>query len=725
MSGEALLTTWLRPARARSLAGDVLLWLPLVLLIAAVAWRRLGTPAAIAIAVLGIAAVLAIGARRMRRYDRRWLTRRLDTLRPDAEDSSSLLLADEAALNPLQRLQRARLERRLADEDGVLLRPAWQPRRIAIAWLVGVIGILLAVLLPSTVGQPGLAPAREGITVPPGVPKLVAQSLRIVPPAYTGLPARSEATLDARAPQGSRLAWRLRFDPQPAAAALVLHDGRRTPLRRVGDEWLAERRLDRSVLYRVIPEGGEGPPLPPLHRLDATPDTPPRLRVIAPERSVTMLAAGQTAWPLLFEATDDYGVAAMGQLRITVTEGEGENITSRERTLALVGSGPPRRRRFAIRLDPQALGLARGNDIVAQLAIRDMRSPSPQVLRGPSVILRWPAQMDLAGSGLEGLMKKVLPAYFRSQRQIIIDAEKLLRERPRIDAETFVARSDKLGVDQRLLRLRYGQFMGEVAEGDPEPPPTNDAPPQPGAGSASASEAAHSPDDGHDHGASAATSGGATSFGNAGDVMGAYGHTHDESEAATLLDPETRAVLRQALDQMWQSELNLRQGDPRQALPFAYKALAFIKQVQQSERIYLARVGPELPPIDEARRMTGKREGIARRPLPPVPPAQVDAAPGAAWAALADLPGRTAAPPPLDALERWLRANEARVADPLALVAAIDAVRQEPNCLPCRARLRGLIWTALPRPPAQVQRRDAGDAAGRRYLDALRGGGGR
>jgi hypothetical protein len=37
---------------------------------------------------------------------------------------------------------------------------------------------------------------------------------------------------------------------------------------------------------------------------------------------------------------------------------------------------------------------------------------------------------------------------------------------------------------------------------------------------------------------------------------------------------------------MWSAEGELRQGRPEQALPFAYKALGFIKQVQQAERIY-------------------------------------------------------------------------------------------------------------------------------------------
>ena len=69
------------------------------------------------------------------------------------------------------------------------------------------------------------------------------------------------------------------------------------------------------------------------------------------------------------------------------------------------------------------------------------------------------------GTGVEDLVQKAMPAYFRSQRQIIIDAEALLKEKPKLAQEKFVQRSDNIGVDQRLLRLRYGQFLGEESEG--------------------------------------------------------------------------------------------------------------------------------------------------------------------------------------------------------------------------------------------------------------------
>jgi hypothetical protein len=71
------------------------------------------------------------------------------------------------------------------------------------------------------------------------------------------------------------------------------------------------------------------------------------------------------------------------------------------------------------------------------------------------VILRWPPDLGAEATGVEGMVRKVLPAYFRSQRQIIIDAEALLKQRRSLPADRFAKRSDEIGVDQRILRMRY------------------------------------------------------------------------------------------------------------------------------------------------------------------------------------------------------------------------------------------------------------------------------
>src|SRR5690606_4258568 len=73
----------------------------------------------------------------------------------------------------------------------------------------------------------------------------------------------------------------------------------------------------------------------------------------------------------------------------------------------------------------------------------------------------------------------------------------------------------------------------------------------------------------HDHGSGHAETPGATpgGLGHADGVLEEFGHVHDIPEAATLLDPKTRALLRRALGEMWQSELALRQARPDDALP--------------------------------------------------------------------------------------------------------------------------------------------------------------
>lgn len=719
-----------RPARTRSVADDLLIGFPLAALAVIAAWRFSGVMLAVLIAALGMALLIALAAWHVRRFDRHWLVRQLDARRMDMEDSTDLLFADAATLNPLQQLQRTRLQQRLNTGAAPDLRAPWSTSRIAAAWIAGAIGIAALLVWPSpqTVSN-RLAPSAESTPVIAGVPRLVAQRLRITPPAYTGLPMRNEASLDAKAPQGSRLQWTLHFEPQPEAAELVFHDGTRLALVRDGRDWIAQRTLDKSVLYRVQPRTAQPQPATRLYRLDAIADRPPQIKVITPDRSLSLVTPGQRTWPLVFEVSDDHGVAANAQLRITLAQGEGENITFREQTLNVRGTGSATVKRFSPQLDLAALGFAVGDDLVAQLSVGDNRAPNPQVVRSPSLILRWPSDLGNESTGLEGMVKKVLPAYFRSQRQIIIDTEALLKEKKKLGADRFVARSDAIGVDQRILRLRYGQFLGEESEGQPKLP-TNDAEENPDQHTDDhAVEEEHPPadpltaavPDDHDHAAGQTRE----AFGNEANVLAEYGHTHDYAEAATLLDPETRATLKQALDQMWQSELHLRQGEPQQALPYAYKALGFIKQVQQATRIFLARVGPELPPIDETRRLTGDRAGLARRELVLAGLDDVDVVPATMWRALEEAPGAADTvemEPQLQALERWLRGNESRVPDPLSLVAAIDAVRGDPQCIACRRTLRGLLWTALSRPPAHVPRREQGDASGTRYLDALREG---
>ncbi len=716
---NVLQRSWQR-ARRRRAGITVLLALPWTLAATALTLRLAGFDAACVVGTLALLACAGVAVARARQLDRRWLQRQLDGS-GRSEDSADLLFADVARLNPLQQRQRAHvlatLERTMPD-----LRPRWPRAALALCWIAGLAIALLALGWPRSAGvSAGIGATATAPTAAPGPLQLQSTRLQIDAPAYTGQATLTQNALDAKVAADSRLSWSLRFDRTPSKAWLQFHDGRRLPLREHDGQWQAQDVARAPVLYRVVSEPALASTR--LYRLDVVPDRAPSVRVLEPAASLVLGTPGQRQWTLRFEASDDYGVAAQAKLSITTTQGSGENITFVQRSVTLTGSGAPTARRFAHTLDLAALGAQPGNDVIAQLEVRDNHTPSAQTGRSSSVILRLPTTEVALGAELEGRIKKTLPAYFRSQRQIIIDAEALIRQRRSLAADDFIKRSDAIGVDQRILRLRYGQFLGEESEGAPKAPPTSDLPTS-DAPTADAhdhdedhghAQAGAHDDHDHDHGGAAGNGDTPPVFGSATDVLSEYGHTHDHAEAATLLDPQTRATLKAALDQMWSSEGELRQGRPEQALPFAYKALAFIKQVQQAERIYLARVGPELPPIDEGRRLGGDRAGLASRELPLAARTPPDPAIVEAWQRLGDGDDT----PDLDALATWQQRNAAFLPDALDLAAAIEQLRIEPDCSDCRQRLRAQLWRALQRPLPQVMRRTATDAMGQRYLDAL------
>ncbi len=735
MSPPAKLAALLRSVRRRQWCIAGVVAVPWVTATFAVAQRFIGTGGAALCAAVLAAATFAFAFAGARRFNAPWLTRALDAGVPEMEDSTALLATATPGLSGLQTLQRQRVGERLARIELPDLRPDWPRRTLAISWVVAVLLFALAWVLPAPRGDYD----RKADVGSPDIPRsaviarITAARLTIKPPAYTGLPPRVLAGLDARAPAGSMLEWSLQVSPQPLRVLLVTRTDQRLSLQPVHGAWQGRTVLSASMLYRVV--AAELPALDPrLHRVDAIPDRAPRVRVIVPSRTLNMATPGQRSLDLVFEADDDYAVAS-ARLVVTLAQGGGENIGVRTLTFPMAGTGPRGHRRYIRSLELAVLGMQAGDDLIAQLHVEDNRVPQAQSARSASVILRWPPPAGAASSDMEGLVQRVLPAYFRSQRQIIIDSEALLKERGALGTETFLKRSDSIGVDQRVLRLRYGQFLGEEAEDGSHLPGSagGDGDPSQAASSTSSlfadahaheqprADAARGEDAAVESAHSDRSEPPVRAIGNASDVTAEFGHTHDIAEAATLLDPATQKLLRAALGEMWQAELHLRQGFPDRALPFEHRALDLIKQVQQADRIYLAKVGLEIPPIDEARRLTGKRDGLRDRNDALAPAAVGNESLRALWMELGRPTGsatRIALEASLAGAERELLSG-AQSASVLDVLAAIDAVRMDAECEPCRKKLVASLWPLLPHPAANVRRRHDGDPSARAYLDAL------
>lgn len=632
--------------------------------------------------------VIVAGAAAGRRAptDARRVARHLDRVHPSLEESTALLLEEDASLTALERLQRERVARELARlEIGLLPNRPLRRALAAAAVMLGGAAVLAAAGVlrgaPAASGfVPGpLPPALDSL--PPGVPPTIrGLAIEIRPPAYTRRAMRRAGALDIEAPAGSRVTWRITTD-QPAGALLVSAGGDTVPF----EDGAASLTAVRSMLYEIVLRtaagltGGSD-----LHQLVVVPDRPPVLTVEAPPPR-TLLAPGESLRiPVRVVAEDDYGIAG-AELLATVTTGRGESVRFREERIAFGRRAPGVRGiELGAVIDLARLGLAPGDELYFHVRATDTRTPDANESRSDTYFIALLDTASIAEAAFAGTPVSRLPEYFRSQRQIIIDTERLLAEQPRLATEAFRDRSNAIGMDQGLLRTRYGALVGdEIAGGEPEE----------------------------------------------------TGHMHDTEENATLLAAPVKTTLKAALAEMWQAELKLRTHEPSAALPYEYRALALLKEVQQAARIYVQRAGFEPPPLEpDTKRLTGGQKGIGdRRESREVHAPDPHAALRAALPVLAELGGAAGAPATdqgrarvaLDAAGRELAdlaadAPGESLSTLRVLRRLLDSLERGRACAACADTVARGIWRLLP-PGAPVPRAGAAGSGGlaRRYFDRL------
>ncbi|MEM9302719.1 MAG: DUF4175 family protein [Pseudomonadota bacterium] len=653
--------------------------------------------------LLGAASALAVAMDRARRLDARWAADRLDRRFPQLEDSSALLLREApSGSDSLAARQFRRVEDRL-----VALGRGQSPNR------------LLGLRLPRWLRLAPLAGFALAVglaTLWSALPPSVTVTVRVVPPAYTGLAAFSTTAADFAVPEGSIVSWTidgLRDD----MTLTWSRDGLDHAIEITSGVAELELELGADVVYRFAWSGAFGADATPTGAVSVVRDEPPQLLLTEP-----------VTWPIIFdeapadgmtvalEARDEYALAS-AVLLLTVAAGEGEAVKFRERRVDLALAAPAGDEPWLLgaTLLPEDLEMGPGDELYVQFEVTDNRPDNPGRSLSPTVIFRWLAP-TLSGSALDGLPVDRVPDYFRSQRQIIIDTERLVAERriarhSSLAMQAFKTRAQALAMDQRSLRLRYGQYLGEEAES--ERVVLSDRQVEGESGGSEGLTLIAVPDDGHGHGAP--MDGGIeeteeAGFGDEQGILDEFGHSHDYAENATLFDPGTKGTLKQALDAMWQAELGLGLHDPEAALPYEYEALRNLKAVQQAARIYVKRVGFEPPPLSEERRLSGEREEVTSLDLERPLDASVD--PTAAL--LGDL--LEGAPDP----ER-LTALGADAEWPAAERALARRLLEDSGCEGCRRELteRLLERSSIP-PLAPAARLHEGSmGAGRRYLERL------
>ena len=498
----------------------------------------------------------------------------LDRMLPELEESCGLLLRGRAELGPLEKLQVARTAERLT----LIRAPHPMRRRLVVAAGLLVLAVLMSAGITRIRGK-----KKEGRIIIMGVPikekaapGVLSVSIRITPPAYTGRAVRSQPAFALQVEEGAVLSWEVTTTAAVDTLQFIFNDTAKVSLRAANAEhtlWRLTQPAVRSGFYQVR----TGMQLSELYKLEVRPDEPPQVVILTPKPYTVVDYGEPTTIPLRVKLKDDYGISDAAVMA-TVSSGKGEAVKFKEQEIRWDRTFPGDRPDYELSrsLDLKALGLKPGDELYFYCRAKDNRG---QESRTPMYIISLTDTAELMS--LEGMTlgTDVKPEYFRSERQIIIEAEQLLKEKDTIAMAAFHQRSNDLGIDQKLLRLRYGKFLGEEAEeGEPGGNPGDTA-----------------------------TFG---AFGDAAKILDAYTDKHDNAEDATFFEPAVKQQLKATLNEMWKAELQLRTFQPQAALPYAYKALRLLKDLQQQSRSFVAKTGARTTPLNPTKRLTGDLAGI-------------------------------------------------------------------------------------------------------------------
>ncbi|GAB3253904.1 DUF4175 domain-containing protein [Larkinella harenae] len=557
----------------------------------------------------------------------------------DAEYSLALLTKNE--LNIAEQLQLERLNERVQ----TVRLPARQFVSVVFS-KTGWYGFLMLGLLGVYYGYPQLrsnAPNQKQITenIPfrNGQKTLISPtfqsaSLRITPPSYTGLPATESPELNTVAVSGSSLRWLVKFSEQRALSVrLVNSRGEELAFQptQVGFEY--RDRLVSSGIYALkaywrLPSGQDSLVYQSeFYRLEARPDLAPKIQPDSKELYQFHFLKDSKRLRISARIFDDFSVR-QAYIVATVARGSGESVKFREVKFPLPKTNF-KNARLSQTIDLNALNFTPGDELYYYWAAIDNKQPEANFTKSDTYFVVYKDTARVEEAELATMAVNIMPEYFRSQRQIIIDTEKLVARRKKLAVKDFKSASNEIGFDQKVLRLRYGQYLGEEFEnsigGHDLQPEGNvldgfihkhdteaekDAPksfafkmiekaeetqhkelPAPGA-------------HGHDHGGKSAES---ENKDPVAALMEQYIHSHDDGEANTFYEQSTRSLLKMALEQMWQSELHLRLYEPEKALPFENKALVYLKAAQHKARTFVKKSGYDPPPIKEKEvRLTGE-----------------------------------------------------------------------------------------------------------------------
>lgn len=542
---------------------------------------------------------------------------------PELQESADLLTKDPATLTTLESIQLSK-----TIEQFRKLPPNMQmPHSIGKAAL-GLAGAIVLVTLLTALDfhtdskgseinktSDHLNDEKVKTIVPPGIKDF---KITVAPPKYTAQKEYVTESFALKIPEGSVVNWRLKFSSKVKSSNFSFAGKDSLVLSAEDGHFKTTKKLITSSIYQVIWMDSLGiKRSSDYYQIEVIPDKAPDIAFSDLRQSIELTLKDKPTIDLKAKISDDYSLTD-AYIVATVAKGSGESVKFREEKLQF--SKPQKihgKSLLAERtIDIKKLGLEPGDELYFYAEAFDNQQPAPNRSRTETffiTLLDTASQESVADAGL-GV--DLMPEYFRSQRQIIMDTEKLLRNKKSITKKEFNFLSNELGYDQKVLRLKYGEFLGEEFES--ELAPSDDVAEaqvetvveEAGQGEDDMAEKfghAHDKDNEHNlvdektHGHKHED---AKDPEAKEDPLEAFVHAHDDEEEATFFLQSVRTKLKAALTEMWDAELYLRLYQPEKSLPYQYKALKLLKEVSNDSRIYVHKTGFDPPPIKEEKRLT-------------------------------------------------------------------------------------------------------------------------
>ncbi len=446
------------------------------------------------------------------------------------------------------------------------------------------------------------------------IPTFVSAELSITPPTYTGLSSTHSGNMNASAISGSMLKWRLEFSSsKDLLVKLSNNRGDEISLKKTGVIFEYSDQLISSGLYAFKAFWHDSLVYQSdYYRLEAIPDLAPKIEPSSKELYKLHFLKDSKNVQISAKISDDF-LVNQSFIVATLARGSGENIKFREVKFPIAQANF-KQANISKNIDLKALNFAPGDELYYYWAAFDNKRPTPNYTKSDTYFIVYKDTSQTEEADLATMAMNIMPEYFRSQRQIIIDTEKLIAKRKKLGKEEFNSTSNEIGFDQKALRLRYGQYLGEEEESSIGG--VNALPSDVQTDGDMLKGFRHDHDEGegdhedgeihneheHQHGAENPNENDPVAS-----LLADYVHSHDDGEANTYYEQSTRSLLKMALEQMWQSELHLRMYEPEKAIPFEKKALEYLKSAQQKARTFVKKTSFDPPPIKEKeKRMTGE-----------------------------------------------------------------------------------------------------------------------